>query len=306
MTEQDSSPEGFRAGYAAIIGEPNVGTSTLLNGLLGQKISIVTPKPQTTRHKILGILSGEGHQIIFLDTPGLITPKYALHEAMMRAASLAMDDADLLILMIDGSRSRLPDDATMAALLGQLRQRQKPVYLVINKVDLVNKDSLLPLIGQYAKSFSFREIIPLSALTRRGTETLVEIMVRDLPLHPPYYPLDIISEAHQRFFVAEIVREKIFLKCREEIPYSASVDIVEFKEREGGKWFISADVYVEKPSQKGILIGKKGAMLRAVGALARKDIERFLDHPVFLELHVKVRENWRQDEEWLHRLGYTS
>jgi len=306
MTEQDSSPEGFRAGYAAIIGEPNVGKSTLLNGLLGQKISIVTPKPQTTRHKILGILSGEGHQIIFLDTPGLITPKYALHEAMMRAASLAMDDADLLILMIDGSRSRPPDDATMAALLGQLQQRQKPVYLVINKVDLVNKDSLLPLIGQYAKSFSFREIIPLSALTRRGTETLVEIMVRDLPLHPPYYPLDIISEAHQRFFVAEIVREKIFLKCREEIPYSASVDIVEFKEREGGKWFISADVYVEKPSQKGILIGKKGAMLRAVGALARKDIERFLDHSVFLELHVKVRENWRQDEEWLHRLGYTS
>jgi len=185
MTEQDSSPEGFRAGYAAIIGEPNVGKSTLLNGLLGQKISIVTPKPQTTRHKILGILSGEGHQIIFLDTPGLITPKYALHEAMMRAASLAMDDADLLILMIDGSRSRPPDDATMAALLGQLQQRQKPVYLVINKVDLVNKDSLLPLIGQYAKSFSFREIIPLSALTRRGTETLVEIMVRDLPLHPP-------------------------------------------------------------------------------------------------------------------------
>jgi len=306
MTEQDSSPEGFRAGYAAIIGEPNVGKSTLLNGLLGQKISIVTPKPQTTRHKILGILSGEGHQIIFLDTPGLITPKYALHEAMMRAASLAMDDADLLILMIDGSRSRPPDDATMAALLGQLQQRQKPVYLVINKVDLVNKDSLLPLIGQYAKSFSFREIIPLSALTRRGTETLVQIMVRDLRLHPPYYPLDIISEAHQRFFVAEIVREKIFLKCREEIPYSASVDIVEFKEREGGKWFISADVYVEKPSQKGILIGKKGAMLRAVGALARKDIERFLDHPVFLELHVKVRENWRQDEEWLHRLGYTS
>jgi len=306
MTEQDSSPEGFRAGYVAIIGEPNVGKSTLLNGLLGQKISIVTPKPQTTRHKILGILSGEGHQIIFLDTPGLITPKYALHEAMMRAASLAMDDADLLILMIDGSRSRPPDDATMAALLSQLQQRQKPVYLVINKVDLVNKDSLLPLIGQYAKSFSFREIIPLSALTRRGTETLVQIMVRDLPLHPPYYPLDIISEAHQRFFVAEIVREKIFLKCREEIPYSASVDIVEFKEREGGKWFISADLYVEKPSQKGILIGKKGAMLRAVGALARKDIERFLDHPVFLELHVKVRENWRQDEEWLHRLGYTS
>lgn len=306
MTEQDSRVEGFRAGYAAIIGEPNVGKSTLMNGLLGQKISIVTPKPQTTRHKILGILSGDRHQIIFLDTPGLITPKYALHEAMMRAASLAMDDADILILMIDGSRPRPPDDATTAALLGQLRQRQKPVYLVVNKVDLVKKDTLLPLIGQYANTFSFREIIPLSALTRRGTETLVEMMVRDLPLHPPYYPLDIVSEAHQRFFVAEIVREKIFLKCREEIPYSASVDIVEFKEREGGKWFISADVYVEKPSQKGILIGKKGAMLRAVGALARKDVERFLDHPVFLELHVKVRENWRQDEEWLHRLGYTS
>lgn len=305
MSNHDSSPADFRAGYAAIIGEPNVGKSTLLNGLLGQKISIVTPKPQTTRHKILGILSGESHQIIFLDTPGLIRPRYALHKAMMRAATVAMDDADLLLLMIDGANPRPPDEPTTAALLAQIGQLGKPVYLVINKVDLIQKETLLPVIDQYAKALPFREIVPLSALTRRGTETLVELLVRDLPRHPPYFPLDIVSEAHQRFFVAEIVREKIFLKCREEIPYSASVDIVEFKEREGEKWFISADIYVEKASQKGILIGKKGAMLRAVGQLARKDIERFLDHPVFLELHVKVRENWREDEQWLSRLGYT-
>lgn len=306
MTHHDSSPADFRAGYAAIIGEPNVGKSTLLNGLLGQKISIVTPKPQTTRHKILGILSGASHQIVFLDTPGLIRPRYALHEAMMRAATVAMDDADILLLMIDGANPRPPTEPAMAALLERIGQLGKPVYLVINKVDLIQKETLLPLIDRYARALPFREIVPLSALTRRGTETLVELLVRDLPLHPPYFPLDIVSEAHQRFFVAEIIREKIFLKCREEIPYSASVDIVEFKEREEGKWFISADVYVEKASQKGILIGKKGTMLRAVGQLARKDIQRFLDHPVFLELHVKVRENWREDEQWLGRLGYTS
>jgi GTP-binding protein Era len=306
MPEQNTPPRSFHAGYVAIVGEPNVGKSTLMNGLLGQKISIVTPKPQTTRHKILGILSADTHQIVFLDTPGIILPRYALHTAMMQAAGSAMQDADLILLMIDGSRPRRADEPEIIALLQRLTAVGKPVYLAINKVDLVQKETLLPIIDSYSKAFAFREIIPLSALTCEGASTLVEAIARDLPVHPPYYPLDIVSEAHQRFFVSEIIREKVFLACREEVPYATAVDIVEFKEREAGKWFISADIYVERDSQKGILIGKKGAMLKQIGRLARTDLERFLDHPVFLELHVRVKENWRADDDLLRRLGYSS
>lgn len=306
MPELNTPPLNFHAGYVAIVGEPNVGKSTLMNGLLGQKISIVTPKPQTTRHKILGILSADTHQIVFLDTPGIILPRYALHTAMMQAAGSAMQDGDILLLMIDGSRPRKADEPEIIALLQRLESTGKPVYLAINKVDLVQKETLLPIIESYSKAFSFREIIPLSALTLEGADTLVEAIARDLPIHPPYYPLDIVSEAHQRFFVSEIIREKVFLACREEVPYATAVDIVEFKERDAGKWFISADVYVERDSQKGILIGKKGAMLKQIGRLARTDVERFLDHPVFLELHVRVKENWRADDDLLRRLGYSS
>jgi GTP-binding protein Era len=306
MEEDQPIPQNFKAGYVAIVGEPNVGKSTLMNGLLQQKISIVTPKPQTTRHKILGILSTEAYQVVFLDTPGIITPKYALHDAMMHSSASAIDDADIILLMIDAAHPRKAEDATTVGLLTKLQSARAPIVLVINKVDLVQKDGLLPLIDSYARAFSFREIFPLSALKLEGTAALVDTIVRDLPVHPPYYPLDIVSEAHQRFFVGEIIREKIFLRCRDEVPYSTSVDVVEFKEREEGKWYISADVYVEKESQKGIVIGKKGAMLKELGRIARRDIEQFLDHPVFLDLHVKVRENWREDEQWLRRLGYTS
>jgi GTPase len=295
----------FRSGYVAIIGEPNVGKSTLMNSVLQQKISIVTPKPQTTRHKILGILSAPDFQVIFLDTPGIIAPRYALHEAMMNSARSAIADADLLLVMIDAAHPRGVDDPETKLLLQTVEGTATTVYLVLNKIDLIGKDLLLPLIDAYAKTMRFAEIFPISALARDGTDGLVSAIVRELPVHPPYYPLDIVSEQHQRFFVSEIVREKIFLKCREEIPYSTTVDVVEFKEREEGKWFISADIYVERESQKGILIGKKGAMLKEIGAQARKDMERFLNHPVFLELHVKVREKWRDDEKWLQRLGYS-
>lgn len=288
----------------AIIGEPNVGKSTLLNGFLDQKISIVTNKPQTTRHKILGILSSETSQVIFLDTPGIIKPRYALHEVMMQFASSAIADCDILLYMVDatapGSEREIVHDEAFKKLDGIA----KPVYLLLNKVDLVNKGALLPLIDFYSKKFSFKEIFPISALKRDGTDKLLATIIKDLPVHPPFYPLDVISEQNQRFFVGEIIREKIFVKCQEEIPYSATVDIVEFKEREGGKWFVSADVFVERESQKGIVIGKKGSMLKEIGLQARRDIEQFLDHPVFLELHVKVRERWREDKQWLNRLGY--
>jgi len=305
MNEQEQISESFRAGYVTIIGEPNVGKSTLMNALLHQKISIVTSKPQTTRHRILGILSTTGYQMIFLDTPGIIKPRYMLQEVMMQFASAAIQDADLLFFMIDASSPGSSESGLLAdEAFKRLEGLRKPVYLVVNKVDLVEKQSLLPVIDFYSKKFPFREIFPISALKQDGTGDLVASAVRVLPEHPPYYPLDIVSEQNQRFFVSEIIREKIFLKTLEEIPYSTTVDIIDFKEREAGKWFVSADIYVERDSQKGILIGKKGAMLKEIGLLARREIEKFLEHPVYLELHVKVRENWRGDKTWLARLGY--
>jgi GTP-binding protein Era len=289
-----------------------------MNGLLGQKISIVTKKAQTTRHKILGILSTPGFQAIFLDTPGIIRPRYALHTAMMVSASSALGDADVLLFMVDATRPGLDRDSTEEETLARLKELGKPVYLVLNKVDITEKPVLLPMIERYAAKFPFREIFPISALKLDGTADMLQALARELPVHPALYPTDIVSEQSQRFFVAEIIREKIFVKCQEEVPYSTTVDIVEFKEREERfpegsadrrrrgptKWFISADIYVERDSQKGILIGKKGGMLKEIGALARRDIEAFLEHPVFLDLHVKVREKWREDEQWLQRLGY--
>lgn len=318
MDDVPSIPPGFRCGYIAIVGEPNAGKSTLMNGLLAQKISIVTKKPQTTRHRIIGILTTEAYQAVFLDTPGIIEPRYALHEAMMDAAASAIGDADIILFMVDAASPPPAGDPGEDATLKRLSASAKPVYLVLNKVDLVDKALLLPLIDRYAKRHEFREIFPVSALTSYGTAGLIASVAGQLPVHPPLYPADIVSEHHDRFFVGEIIREKIFIRCQEEVPYSTTVEIAEFIERgetDGGeaaqrkggkklKWFISADIYVERESQKGILIGKKGTMLKEIGELARRDIERFLDHRVYLELHVKVRAGWRGDKEWLERQGY--
>ena len=304
MSETEGAPAGFRCGYVALVGEPNVGKSTLMNRLLGQKISIVTRKPQTTRHKVLGILSNDHAQMIFLDTPGIITPHYALHEAMMRSAGAAIQDADVILLMIDASSPGSDDPASHAQVFERLTGLTKPVHLVINKIDLIQKAALLPVIDAFAKRYTFGEILPVSGLTGEGVEELLRVMERGLPEHPPLYPPDIVSDHQERFFVAEIIREKIFIALQDELPYSTTVDIVEFKERARGKWFISADVYVERDSQKGIVIGKGGTKLREIGSAARRDIEAFLQNSVFLELHVKVREGWRDQEEWLKRLGY--
>jgi GTPase len=305
VSEIDISP-GFKAGYVTILGAPNVGKSTLMNRVLGQKISIVTSKPQTTRHKILGILSAPTHQIVFLDTPGLITPRYRLQEAMMKAAAGAIADADALMFMLDAQQVRsdggIPE---RHPLFGTLRKANKPAFLLLNKVDLIPPAELPRLVTACAGTHPFQGVMPVSALTGKGIEVLVAALLPCLPVHAPYYPLDIVSEHSQRFFVAEIIREKIFLHYREEIPYSTTIDIVEFKEREEGKWFISADVVVERDSQKGILIGNKGSMLKKIGQVARKEVEEFLEHPVYLDLHVKVRAGWREKDEWLKRLGYS-
>lgn len=294
----------FRAGYVTIMGEPNVGKSTLMNRFLNQKISIVSSKPQTTRHRILGILTDDESQIVFLDTPGIIKPKYLLQEAMMQFATRAIADADVLLFMVDALDPKTGIDLAHAEAFQKLGDLAKPVLLVINKVDAIQKPLLLPIIDFYAKAFPFREIFPVSALTGEATSAILGAVRPLLPTHPPLYPPDIISEQSERFFAAEIIREKVFLGCHEEIPYATTVEVIDFKERERGKWFIAAEIYVERDSQKGILIGKKGAKLKEIGGQARRDIETFIGHPVFLDLKVKVREKWREDAGWLKRLGY--
>ncbi len=296
----------FRSGYAALIGEPNVGKSTLMNALIGQKLSIVSKKPQTTRRRVLGILTAESSQTIFLDTPGIIAPRYLLHEAMMSYADAAIHDADVILVLVDVTRPPMEPRSTHDEVWRKIEQLKTPLLLVMNKVDLVERATLLPSIARYGGEFPFREIVPVSALTGEGLADLKTTVERYLPVHPPFYPPDIVSEHPERFFASEIIREKIFIQFSEEIPYSAEVEIVEFTEHPGKKDFIRAEITVERPTQKGILIGKKGNALKALGEESRRDIEKFLGRPVFLELYVRVRENWRTKEAWLKRLGYNA
>ncbi len=292
--------QDFRAGYVALVGKPNVGKSTLLNQLLKFKISIVTHKPQTTRKKVLGILSGENYQIVFIDTPGIIEPRYSLQKVMMKYVRNAMEDADLIVYLVDASAPRQDFDP----LEQQIAPMEKPVILALNKIDLVKKNDLLPLMDAYRSLYNFRALVPISAIKGDGLDELVQEIVNNLPYSPPYYPPDYVTDQQERFFVSEIIREKIFQLYGEEIPYSCHVQIEEFKENPGRKDFIRAIIYVERISQKGILIGKKGQALKRVGELARQEIEAFLGRPVYLELYVKVMEDWRKKENKLRRLGY--
>lgn len=296
----DAAP--FRAGYVALVGEPNVGKSTLLNALLGQKISIVTRKPQTTRQRVLGILTLPDAQMIFLDTPGILEPAYLLQEAMMRSARRALEDADVILVMTDGGKQSALSDALLEALDPLLHQ--KPALLAINKVDTFPRDQALPMIADMAARRLFEEVIPISALKQENLDRLLAALKSRLPDHPPFYPEDSISEQPERFFVAEIIREKVFEKFQEEIPYSTAVEIRDYREREEGKTYIQADIIVERDSQKGILIGAGGTALKNVGQRARKDIEAFIGRPVFLELFVKVGKEWRKSASWMKRLGY--
>ncbi|MDZ7373198.1 MAG: GTPase Era [candidate division KSB1 bacterium] len=298
---QGGTESTFRVGYVAILGRPNVGKSTLMNALLGQKLSIVSPKPQTTRHRILGILSGRDYQIVFFDTPGLLDPRYKLQEMMLKSAERAAQDADELLFLIEA----LPESHELDfQWIERLNVQQKPAVLAINKIDLVAKDLLLPLIDECQKRYNFQEIVPISALKQDGIDILRDVLVRYLPTGPPLYPQDMLTDHPERFFVAEIIREKIFRRYGEEIPYSTTVVIDEFKERPGAKDYIRASIYVEKPSQRKILIGKRGEALKRIGQEAREEIEAFLGRPVFLELWVGVMEKWRQREPILRQLGY--
>ena len=295
--------QSFKSGYVSIIGAPNVGKSTLLNTILGQKLAIVTPKPQTTRNQIRGIVTTDTHQIIFVDTPGLMNPKYRLQSEMVKTAYGALGDADVVLFVIDVAR---PDPEIEDRILKRLKRSQLTTILVLNKVDLVAKPTLLPIFEDYDQKFEFAHIIPISALTADGVPLLLEQIETYLPLGPRYFPEDQLSDLPERFFVAETVREKIMLLTQREIPYASAVVVEEFEKRRnksGEIIYIRAIVYAERQTQKQIIIGKGGRLVKRVGELARVDIEKFLDTRVFLEIYVTVKTDWRKDPRKLKELG---
>lgn len=293
----DDVPAGHRCGYAALIGQPNVGKSTLINALVGQKLSIVTPKPQTTRHRILGILSEPAYQLVLLDTPGIIEPRYRLQEAMMRNVRHAISDADVLLFMADATRDT-PDSLSLSFV------GERPSFLLLNKIDLIRQEDALPLAQAYLAAFPFKEVFPISALSGFNLKPMLKTLLTYLPEGPPFYPKDQLSEHPERFFIAEIIREKIFLKYSQEVPYSTQVNVVTYEEREGKKDLLHAEIVVERDSQKAILIGKGGSALKRIGIAARKDIEAFTGRPLFMQLHVKVRERWRSNDTFLRSFGF--
>ena len=294
----------FKSGYVSIIGAPNVGKSTLLNAILGQKLAIVTPKPQTTRNQIRGILTTDTHQIIFVDTPGLMNPKYRLQSEMVKTAYNALGDADVVLFMIDVARRNTDIEDT---ILKRLKRVKSTIILVLNKIDRVDKRTLLPIVEAYSQKFEFAHIIPISALTTDGVPLLLTEIENYLPLGPHYFPEDQVSDLPERFFIAETVREKIMLKTQREIPYAAAVVIEVFEKRQTKKsgeiLYIRAIVYAERQTQKQIIIGKGGTLIKRIGELARTDIEKFLDTRVFLELYVTVKADWRRDARKLKELG---
>jgi len=293
-------PEDHKSGYVAIVGKPNVGKSTLMNAMLGQKLSIVTRKPQTTRHRIIGIHSSPEHQVIFLDTPGIIDPRYGLHEAMMGQVKGAIRDADLLLFLHEATQEE-PDTESLQQI------GDTPAFLVLTKMDLIPQGEALPLVESYTELRAFDEVVPTSALTGYNIDTLLNLVVDTLPEGPPFYPKEMISEHPERFFVAEIIREKAFQQYHQELPYSIQVNIVTYEEREGPqKDYIDAEIVVMSESHKGIIIGEGGNAIKKVGTDARTDIEDFVQSPVYLNLHVKVQEDWRDREQLLRSYGYRS
>ncbi len=304
MNNSESKEVNFRTGYVAIFGEPNVGKSTLMNSILNTKLSITTKKPQTTRKKILGIYSDEDSQIIFLDTPGLIEPHYLLQKKMVESIYSALNESDLILAMVDVSKKVISNFSGKLIPILISHQEKKSIFLVINKIDLITKEELLELIDSLKTKMTFHEIHPVSALHSFNIKKLTDSIKKYLPEHPPFYPTDILSQEPERFFIGEIVREKIFEYYRDEVPYSSEVVIAEYKERKSSKDYICAEIVVERESQKKIIIGKNGEALKKIGKKARKDIEQFVNKPVYLELRVKVRENWRDDQLWIKNFGY--
>ncbi len=292
--------ENHKAGFVNIVGNPNVGKSTLMNDLVGERISIITSKAQTTRHRIMGIVNTPEYQIVFSDTPGVLKPKYKLQESMLEFSEGALTDADVLIYVTDV----VEDPTKNADFLARVARETVPVLLVINKIDLLKgQEQLEAIVSRWKEILPKAEIFPTSALEHFNVQQLMDRIVELLPENPPYFGKDALTDKPARFFVTEIIREKILLNYQKEVPYSTEVIVEKFEEKETSI-HIMAVIYVERDSQKGILIGKGGAMLKKVGTAARKDIETFFDKKVFLELFVKVEDNWRNRENKLKQFGY--
>lgn len=288
-----------RAGFVNIIGNPNVGKSTLMNQLVGERLSIITSKAQTTRHRISGIVNHEDYQIVYSDTPGIVVPAYKMHEGMMQFVNSALVDADIILYITEVGEQKIKDEKTFKRILNS----KVPVLLLVNKIDLADQDKLEEHVERWKELVPKAEIIPLSALTGFNVEHVFSRILNLLPEGPPYYPKDQLTDKPERFFVSEIIREKIFLNYQKEVPYSCEIVIESFKEEEN-IIRIRAEIMVARNSQKGILIGHKGVRLKKVGTDARKDIEQFFEKKVFLELFVKVDKDWRSSEQKLKRYGY--
>ncbi|MCX8130262.1 MAG: GTPase Era [Clostridia bacterium] len=293
----------FKSGFVTIIGRPNVGKSTLMNKLAGEKIAIISDKPQTTRNSIKTVITDENTQIVFIDTPGIHKPKTKLGQYMVNTAQNTLSEVDAVFFLVEAT------DTTPGSgdeyIIEQLKSLKTPVFLIINKIDLIKKEQLLEVITNYSKLMEFKEIIPVSAINNEGTEIILKQIRKMLPEGPKYFPDDMLTDQPEKAIVAEIIREKILHLIKDEVPHGVGVEVISFKEREEKQLVaIQANIYCEKDTHKGILIGKEGKMLKKIGSLARVESEKLLGSKVFLELWVKVKTDWRNNSNMLKTLGY--
>ncbi len=292
----------FKSGFVALIGRPNVGKSTLLNYLVGQKVAIMSPQPQTTRNKILGIYTDDQEQIVFIDTPGIHKPKNKLDDFMDKSSYSALDEVDVVLFMVEPEPAG-KGDQYIAELLKKIK---KPVFLVINKIDKVHPDELLSIIDSYKNLGDFAEIVPISASQGNNVSELIKTIAKYLPEGPQFYDADQLTDRPEYFIVAELIREQVLKLTHEEVPHATAVVVDRMRDHEGGKLQVEATIYVERPGQKGIIIGKKGQMLKQIGIAARQEIEALLGEKVNLRLWVKVQKNWRSDPAFLKSIGYNA
>lgn len=294
--------DNFKSGYVAIVGAPNAGKSTLLNRILGEKISITSKKPQTTRNRILGIVHRPGSQIVFMDTPGIFKARDTLNLRIVDTALSALGDADMILFIVDVAH---PDPTSEYFLVKRLQNQKRPVLLALNKIDLIQKTDLLAVIKKWSTEYYFDVIVPISATEGTQIDELIAAMEKLLPFGPPYFPEDALTDVPKRFIVAEMIRESIFRLTGEEIPYATAVTVDSFKEERDGRLVkIEATIHLERGSQKGIIIGKEGSKLKRIGTESRKKIEHMLETKVFLKLFVRVQKNWRRDTRALRKFGY--
>ncbi|EGO63324.1 GTPase Era [Acetonema longum] len=301
MNTNMNPPHGHQSGFVAVVGRPNVGKSTLVNSLIGQKIAIMSDKPQTTRNKILCVLTQPDAQILFIDTPGIHKPKHKLGEYMVRASESTLREVDVILFVVDATQKM---GAGEQYILERIAAVNTPVILAINKIDLVSRTDLLPVIETYNTAHSFNAVVPISALNRDNLPGLIGEIKKYLEAGPQYYPEDMVTDQPERLVMAELIREKVLHMTREEIPHAIAVDMEEITTRNNGDLYVRAVIYVERESQKGIVIGHGGGLLKEIGKAAREDIEKLLGSKVFIDLWVKVKKDWRNKEGVLREFGY--